>query len=155
MRRVTRTTQLFQWFKWQITCQLNCQEECVYHFQSTELNCAKSSWYQINWRIVCYFQFLVRNKCVWDFNQGIVSFGQKQIRVCHTPAVMHARRVYLAKTTVVPKKTQANLPIRLSYYNQKVLSRDWLIESKIIRDGVIMEVAWLLMQAVQRQPYVL
>jgi hypothetical protein len=81
------------------------------------------------------YQFLVRNKCVWDFYQGIVSFGQKQIRVCHRPPVMHARRVYVAETTVVPKKTQANLPIKLSYNNLKAPSRDLLIESKIICDG--------------------
>jgi hypothetical protein len=37
----------------------------------------------------------------------------------------------------VPKRAQANLPVRLSYYNLKSPSRDWLVGSKVIRDGVV------------------
>jgi len=81
--------------------------------------------------------WLVQNRCRWDFAAGTVHIKDQLIHTYQREQINACRRIFVSEECTVPPRHEANVPVRMMYDNIHCPVSDWAIEPRVIRPGVV------------------
>ena len=81
--------------------------------------------------------WLIDNKCKWDFAEGTISVGDRFIRVHWRTANDICLHILVTENCVVIPQHEANIPVRMSSDGIPHPPSNWAIEPRILEPGVM------------------
>ena len=81
--------------------------------------------------------WLVQNKCRWDFAAATVFIGDQLIKTYQKKHTNVCRRIFVAERCVVPPRHEANIPVRMMYDNIHYPKTEWAVKPRVLRPGVV------------------
>ena len=84
--------------------------------------------------------WLVANRCQWDFDKGILSIGSLskpyQVQLIHVRPHRHVRRIYARNTVELKPYSQSDVAVRSMWSTMPMSAAEWLVEAKELHPGV-------------------
>jgi len=81
--------------------------------------------------------WLVQNKCRWDFAAATVFVGDQLINTYQRKHTDVCRRIFVSEQCVVPPRHEANIPVRMMYDHIHCPKTEWAVEPRVLRPGVV------------------
>jgi hypothetical protein len=86
--------------------------------------------------VILGYDFLTKNKCVWDFGSGEVQILGQSCKPFAKQNASRCRRLYVASDVVVPARQQVDIPVRATIGSLKERDSVFITEPKLIQSGL-------------------
>jgi len=84
------------------------------------------------------FDWLKRNKALWDFEAGTLMFENVTVQLKHRSSRANVRRIYVQESIIVQAHTEANVPVKLLRSSLRGPKCDWVTTPKEVKSGLFM-----------------
>jgi len=81
--------------------------------------------------------WLVQNRCRWDFTAGTVYIGEKLVHTNQRERTDACRRIFVAESCTVPPRHEANISARMIRQGSRCYASEWALETRVIQPGVV------------------
>ena len=84
------------------------------------------------------FDWLKRNKALWDFEAGTLMFENVTVQLKHRSSRANVRRIYVQESIIVQAHTEANVLVKLLRSSLRGPKCDWVTTPKEVKSGLFM-----------------